>query len=72
MAQRAIAGLDPACRELIVLHTGMKKTFREIAGLLGKSEGALRVQMYRCVRRARDLIREMQIGRERRVGEEGR
>ena len=29
--------------------------FKEIAKILGRSEGALRVQMYRCIRNARDI-----------------
>ena len=31
-------------------------TYREIAPILGKTEGALRVQMHRCVEAARRLL----------------
>ena len=39
--------------ELVV---GQDKSYREAAAMLGKSEGALRVQMYRCIREARGLL----------------
>jgi RNA polymerase sigma factor (sigma-70 family) len=51
----ALAALDAPCRELIALRIGEGLSFRELATRLGKSEEALRVQMYRCVRSARAL-----------------
>lgn len=50
--------LDPGCRQVIQLRFRHGKSYREIAGILGKSEGALRVQFHRCVRRAQELLEE--------------
>lgn len=58
LAYATLARLDKPCRELIFLHAGLNKTYREISRILGKSEGALRVQMYRCVRAARKMLLE--------------
>ena len=43
---------------MIELHLRSGLTYGEMAERLGKSEGALRVQMHRCVRRAQQLLRE--------------
>lgn len=53
LARRVLAQLPAPCRELIELHTARRLTYREIAPILGRSEGALRVQMHRCVEAAR-------------------
>ena len=53
VARRALGSLEPACRELITLRIREGLSFKELAERLGKSEGALRVQMYRCVEKAR-------------------
>jgi DNA-directed RNA polymerase specialized sigma24 family protein len=42
-------------------------SYREIAPLLGKTEGALRVQLYRCIERARRVSE----GIGRRAGPDG-
>ena len=55
-ALAALSELDPGCRDLIYLHVAMEKSYREISALLGKSEGALRVQMHRCVAKIRRLL----------------
>lgn len=60
LAARALEHLPAPCRELIYLHTAADKSYREISELLGKTEGALRVQMHRCIREARRLIAELQ------------
>jgi RNA polymerase sigma-70 factor (ECF subfamily) len=57
-AQAALGRLPRACRELIYLHAGLGKSYGEIAFLLGKSEGALRVQMFRCLQHARQVLGE--------------
>lgn len=57
-AWAALARIEQPCRELILLHAGLNRTYAEIAGILGKSEGALRVQMYRCVRSLRAVLGE--------------
>jgi RNA polymerase sigma factor (sigma-70 family) len=48
--------LREACRELIRLHITEKKTYGQIAGRLGRTEGALRVQMHQCIREARTIL----------------
>lgn len=52
-AARVLASLAPSCRELIVMRFRDELPYRRIAESLGKDEGAVRVQMYRCIRRAR-------------------
>ena len=59
LARRVVSQLDSPCRELIDLHIVQGKAYREIAEVLGKSEGALRVKMYRCIRRAQQLLIEL-------------
>lgn len=60
LASRALEQLGKPCRELIQLHAGMNRSYREISALLGRSEGALRVQMFRCVRKARRILAELE------------
>jgi RNA polymerase sigma factor (sigma-70 family) len=59
LGAEALRRLGPACRELVRLHLGDGRDYREIAQLLGRSEGALRVQMHRCVRRAAEILAEL-------------
>lgn len=56
LALSVLESLDPSCRELISLRVGEGLSYRELATRLGKSEGALRVQMFRCVQRSRELL----------------
>jgi RNA polymerase sigma factor (sigma-70 family) len=56
LAFEVLSKLDPSCRQLIYLQVGLGKSYRQIGAMLGKSEGALRIQMYRCVRAARALL----------------
>ena len=62
IASQVLQALEPECRKLIAmrLHEGI--SYKEIARILGKSEGALRVQFYRCVRGARDVVNRMDPG----------
>jgi RNA polymerase sigma factor (sigma-70 family) len=53
---RALAHLEPACRELIDLRIRGEMSYSEISRRLGRSEQALRAQMYRCVGKARDFV----------------
>ena len=62
LAYGALAQLGKPCRDLIYLRIGMDRSYRELAQLLGRSEGALRVQMHRCVERARGILAEMTAG----------
>ena len=64
LAHGALSQLGKPCRDLIYLRIGMNRSYRELSELLGRSEGALRVQMHRCVERARLILAEM-------TGEEG-
>jgi RNA polymerase sigma factor (sigma-70 family) len=57
----ALAALDEPCRELLSLRIQQDLGFAEIASRLGRSEGALRVQLYRCVRSARHAL-ELLVG----------
>ncbi|MEW6323627.1 MAG: sigma-70 family RNA polymerase sigma factor [Acidobacteriota bacterium] len=57
LAHEALGRLDPACRQLLYLHAVVARSYREIGEIMGKSEGALRVQLHRCVKRAREVLR---------------
>lgn len=67
LASQALAELDEPCQRLIYLQAGLDLPYREIARILGKSEGALRVQMYRCVRQARRILASLSGASERRT-----
>jgi len=56
LASEVLSALDDSCRELITLRLRNDLSYREIANLTGKSEAALRVQLHRCLRRARKLL----------------
>lgn len=58
LAQETLTRLPKPCRRLIELVAGQEKTYREAASILGSSEGALRVQMFRCILEARKLLAE--------------
>ena len=55
-----LSRLRGPCRELIQLHAVWGLTYRQIAKLLGRSEGALRVQMCTCLKEARRLLEREQ------------
>ena len=71
IASQIWEALEPECRKIIVmrLHEGIP--YKEIAQILGKGEGALRVQMYRCIRSARDVVKRMDPGVWQGIGEGG-
>jgi RNA polymerase sigma-70 factor (ECF subfamily) len=58
IAAHVLEALDPECRKIIIMriHDGMP--YQRIADILGKSVGAVRVQMYRCISHAQRLIHE--------------
>ena len=56
IAAQVLQELDPECREIIVMRLRDGLSYRSIADTLGKSEGAVRVQMHRCVRHAQRLM----------------
>lgn len=59
IASQVLEALEPECRKIIVLRLHEDLPFKEIAQIVDKSEGALRVQMYRCIQRARDLVNRL-------------
>lgn len=59
-AQSVLERLPKGCRDLIVLSVREQKSYGEIATLVNKTEGALRVQMHRCLKKARALFEETQ------------
>lgn len=58
LAAEALSALDPTCQRLITLRLKEQMSYREIAREVGKSEGALRVQMYRCVRQVSATLKK--------------
>jgi len=58
LASDILMELEPECRELITLRLRDNVSYREIANVTGKSEGALRVQFYRCIGRARRILKQ--------------
>jgi RNA polymerase sigma factor (sigma-70 family) len=58
LASQAVAALDPACRQLILLRLQRGLSYKQMAQELGRTEGALRVQMYRCIRKAQQFLTE--------------
>lgn len=63
-AAAVLAGLEKPCRELIHLRVGLGKSYAEVAELLGRSPGALRIQMYRCIRTLQSMLEEPAPGLE--------
>lgn len=64
LASATLASLDSPCRELLELRFRDDLSYREIARRTGKTEGALRVQLYRCVQQARSLVEQIAGGSE--------
>jgi RNA polymerase sigma-70 factor (ECF subfamily) len=56
IASSVFQALDPQCREIFVMRFQNGLRYRDISDHLGKSEGAVRVQMHRCVQRAREVL----------------
>jgi len=54
--EEVLAELDTPCRELLLARFQDDLSYDEIARRTGKTRGALRVQMYRCIRRAGALL----------------
>ncbi|HUP22840.1 MAG TPA: sigma-70 family RNA polymerase sigma factor [Thermoanaerobaculia bacterium] len=59
IAADVLAALDEPCRQLIAMRVGQGLSFKELSVSLGRSEGALRVRMYRCVRAAREILAQL-------------
>jgi RNA polymerase sigma-70 factor (ECF subfamily) len=62
LAATVIRTLDPACRDLVAMRFHQGLSYAEIGARVGKSPGAVRVQMHRCIQRARELVAELSDG----------
>ena len=54
--EEVLAQLAPSCRDLILARLRDELSYEAIARKTGKTKGALRVQLYRCIQRARTLL----------------
>jgi RNA polymerase sigma-70 factor (ECF subfamily) len=68
-ASEILAALDPECRKLIVFRLIEDRSYSDISELLGKTEGALRVQMYRCIRSAKQILSKKEPGLQSAIGD---
>ncbi len=50
--------LGPECRKVILMRMREGLPYRTMSRELGRSEGALRVQVYRCIHAAKRILRE--------------
>lgn len=60
LGAKALSQISEACRELIHRHSCEGETFREIAERDGKLEKTVRNQLYKCLDRARIVLRRLQ------------
>ncbi len=61
LAARALQELGGPCRKLIELHFHRRQSYRDLAKIFDKGEGALRMQMLRCIRSVREILDHYQI-----------
>ena len=59
LARRVLLELPEPCRDLIRLHVQEERPYREIAEMLGRTEGALRTQMWKCLEVARQILERL-------------
>jgi RNA polymerase sigma factor (sigma-70 family) len=62
LALEVLARLKEPCRELLRLRYVEEMEFARIGRLLGRSEGALRTQMWDCMKEARGILDGIQRG----------
>lgn len=62
LARQLYDSMRASCRELFRLFHGRELTYREISGLTGRSETALRTQMYECLKTARLMLARTKRG----------
>ncbi len=62
IASQILQALEPDCKRLIVMRLHENIPYKDIAKTLGKKEGAVRVQFYRCIRSAREIVTRMDPG----------
>jgi len=65
LARRILLRLSPGCRRLIRFRCVVGLPYAEIARMLRRSPGALRVQWSQCLRRARVIHQELLAGHKR-------
>lgn len=71
IASRILDQLDPQCRRLVAMRLQEGMPYARIARALGKSEGALRVQMHRCIRAAQRILEDVEVMPRYGIGEGG-
>jgi DNA-directed RNA polymerase specialized sigma24 family protein len=54
--------LPPACRWLMEMVIGLDIPYADVAAMTGRSEGALRVQMWTCLKKARKIHQNLDGG----------
>jgi len=59
---RIMERLPPACRWLMEMVIGLDIPYADVAAMTGRSEGALRVQMWSCIRKARKIHQDLNGG----------
>jgi len=60
--RRVLRSLGKTCREIIRMRAVEALSYREVAKRLGKSEGAARNLMYRCLQEARAILEALDRG----------
>lgn len=55
-----LQGLREPCRQILRMQIVEGKSYAEIAAILGRSEGALRTQVYECLKEARAALARLQ------------
>jgi RNA polymerase sigma-70 factor (ECF subfamily) len=58
LLERVLRRLNPGCRRVLCLRFLEALSYREIADLLGRKEGTIRVQVLRCLGEARRILQE--------------
>jgi len=71
LATEIVNQLPPTCRELIEKHIFAGLPYAEIAATTGRTEGALRVEMCKCLEKARQLARRLLLQPDSRGGGQG-
>lgn len=59
LATEILCQLSPGCRDLIEKHVFQGLSYAEIAAATGRTEGALRVEMHKCLGKAKELTRRL-------------
>jgi RNA polymerase sigma factor (sigma-70 family) len=61
LGARVLAALPESCRELFRLRAVACLPYRQIATLRGRTEGALRTQMWECLREAKRILDRLRV-----------